>query len=157
MNEAAIYQHLDSIQGKRVPVYVCSIDLEQHFPYRGICWLVHMLVMSFGGDPISNHITPSNVATKVHLAQVSATAVHNLGVLHKDLEPRNILWNPQTKTVMIIDFERAKLVKAPRPALGTISHNPRNGKNPVTTDPKFAKESAEEIYHMDSALKYLAS
>lgn len=39
-----------------------------------------------------------------------------------DLEPRNILWNEEIGKVMIIDFERAKLVKA-RAVLGDISAN----------------------------------
>ncbi|KAF2254140.1 hypothetical protein BU26DRAFT_379243, partial [Trematosphaeria pertusa] len=41
----------------------------------------------------------------------SARAIHNLGVLHKDLEPRNILWSEETGRVMVIDFERAEVVR----------------------------------------------
>ncbi|KAF1976070.1 hypothetical protein BU23DRAFT_631413, partial [Bimuria novae-zelandiae CBS 107.79] len=41
----------------------------------------------------------------------SVQAIHNLGVLHKDLEPRNILWNEDTGRVIVIDFERAEEVE----------------------------------------------
>ncbi|KAF2179925.1 hypothetical protein K469DRAFT_730386 [Zopfia rhizophila CBS 207.26] len=67
--------------------------------YDGIAELVHMMFLSFGGKPI-----------------------HDLGVLHKDLMPRNMLWNEETGQVMVIDFERAEVVK-PRTVLGVISAN----------------------------------
>lgn len=49
-------------------------------------------------------------------------AVHQLGVLHKDLMPRNILWNADTRQVLLIDFERAE-IRRTRRVLGALSAN----------------------------------
>jgi tRNA A-37 threonylcarbamoyl transferase component Bud32 len=99
-----------------------NIDLETPYYYEGICELVHMMFLGFGGELISKHLTTENRADITRLADCSAQAIHNLGVLHKDLEPRNILWNKEMGRVMVIDFERAEVVK-PRTVLGTISAN----------------------------------
>ena len=52
----------------------------------------------------------------------SIQAVHRLGVLHRDAEPRNILWNAEVGQAMVIDFERAEVLK-PRAMLGIILLN----------------------------------
>ncbi|KAG6182100.1 hypothetical protein E4U36_003558, partial [Claviceps purpurea] len=40
-------------------------------------------------------------------------AVHNEGVLHCDVRWENVLFNPETKGIMVIDFERAELLDGP--------------------------------------------
>jgi serine/threonine protein kinase len=87
----------------------------------GIVDLVHMMFLSFGGHPIGQHLTAENKALVNEQVKQSADAIHRLQVLHKDLEPRNILWNKETDHVMVIDFERAEVEQ--RTALGVISAN----------------------------------
>jgi hypothetical protein len=53
--------------------------------------------------------------------------------LHKDLMPRNILWNEETKRVMVIDFERAEVEQ--RTVLGVVSAN-RKRKRPTDSSGK---------------------
>lgn len=120
--EAAVYDILRPIQGVHVPVYLGNMDLETPYYYEGICELVHMMFLSFGGELISKHITVENRTDLARLADCSTEAIHNLGVLHKDLEPRNILWNEEKRQVMVIDFEQALVIK-PRTVLGAISPN----------------------------------
>ncbi|PVH95403.1 hypothetical protein DM02DRAFT_537408, partial [Periconia macrospinosa] len=115
--EASIYNQLRPVQGVHVPVHLGNIDLETHYFYEGITKLVHMMFLSFGGKRISRHLTAQNaVAQQVDGA---ALAIHKLSVLHRDLEPRNILWNEERHQVMIIDFERAEIVQ-PRRVLNII-------------------------------------
>jgi len=120
--EAIVYERLRSIQGSHVPVFLGNIDLETPYFYEGIAELVHMMFLSFGGKRISQHLTSENGPFVAQQINRAAQAIHNLGVLHKDLMPRNILWNKETGRVMVIDFDRAEIVEA-RPALGTISVN----------------------------------
>ncbi|KAH8704296.1 hypothetical protein GQ44DRAFT_743757 [Phaeosphaeriaceae sp. PMI808] len=115
--EATVYDLLRPIQGIYVPIHLGNIDLETPYYYEGICELVHMMFLSFGGELISKHVTTENRAYVTQLAECSAQAIHNLGVLHKDFMPRNMLWNDETGRVMVIDFERAEVVK-PRIVLG---------------------------------------
>ncbi|KAF2105268.1 hypothetical protein BDV96DRAFT_592779 [Lophiotrema nucula] len=110
-HEATVYGRLRSIQGIHVPVHLGNIDLKTPYYYEGICELVHVMFLSFGGTPISKHLTPENRAVVTSLAHCSAQAIHNLGVLHQDLEARNMLWNRETGGVMVIDFDIAEFVR----------------------------------------------
>ncbi|KAI0528405.1 hypothetical protein GGR58DRAFT_509396 [Xylaria digitata] len=135
--EAAIYEHLRPVQGIYVPVYLGNIDLETPYFYEGIAELVHMMFLSFGGELISKHLTTENRPYIAQLIDCSARAVHEHGVLHRDLMPRNMLWNEETGQVMVIDFERAELVKR-RTVLGAISANRKRKRRSDATMAKLA-------------------
>ncbi|PSN73790.1 hypothetical protein BS50DRAFT_607293 [Corynespora cassiicola Philippines] len=120
--ESAIYRRLRSIQGIHVPVHLGNIGLKTPYFYEGIAELVHMMFLSFGGKCISEYRTSKNKAYIARQVDCSVQAIHDLGVLHKDLEPRNILWSQETSQAMVIDFERAQIVQ-PRTALVSISAN----------------------------------
>ncbi|KAF2462948.1 uncharacterized protein BDR25DRAFT_338082 [Lindgomyces ingoldianus] len=62
--EATVYELLRPVQGIHVP---------------GICELVHMMFLSFGGRLISKHLTSENIAD-----------------VTKNLMPRNMLWSVET-------------------------------------------------------------
>ncbi|RYN15486.1 hypothetical protein AA0114_g12966 [Alternaria tenuissima] len=126
--EASIYERLQSIQGIHVPVHLGNIDLETPYFYEGIVDLVHMMFLSFGGHLISQHLTTENKELVSEQVRLSADAIHRLGVLHRDLMLRNILWNEETGHVMVIDFERAEIEQ--RTVLGAISVN-RKRKKPA--------------------------
>ncbi len=119
--EAIVYEQLRPIQGVHVPVHLGNIDLETPYFYEGIAELAHMMFLSFGGRPILRYLTEKRACLARHV-DTSTHAIHDLGVLHGDLMPRNILWNQETGRVMVIDFERAKMVK-PRVVLGPLSAN----------------------------------
>ncbi|KAI9809912.1 MAG: hypothetical protein M1825_000345 [Sarcosagium campestre] len=120
--EARIYERLESIQGIHVPVYVGSIDLEWHYPYEGVVDLVHMICLSFAGQPIRKCTNGNNRAQLVQQARNAMQAIHELGVLHRDAEPRNLLWDATAGQVMVVDFERAETVQT-RPVLAELSPN----------------------------------
>ena len=105
-----------------MPVHLGNIDLERPYFYDGIARLVHMMFLSFGGKLISQYITAENRPYVTQQVDCSARAIHDLGALHKDFMPHNMLWNEETGQVMVIDFKRAEVVK-PRTVLGAISAN----------------------------------
>ena len=118
-HEASIYCKLRPIQGKHVPVCVGSIDLKRPWFYQGFAEVVHMMFLSFCGRPFSQVAGVERASFKGAIKQ-SLQAVHELGVLHCDAEARNLLWHEGQ--VLVIDFERAKIVEQ-RHALGNISSN----------------------------------
>ncbi|KAH8165240.1 hypothetical protein CIB48_g3011 [Xylaria polymorpha] len=138
-HEATVYNVLRPIQGIHVPVHLGNIDLATPYYYEGICELVHMMFLSFGGKRISQCLTTGNRPLITKEVDHSAQAIHNLGVLHKDLEPRNILWNEETGRVMVIDFERAEVVEQ-RTVLGIISANRKRERGP---DASMAKQGGD--------------
>ncbi|ORY00535.1 hypothetical protein BCR34DRAFT_638078, partial [Clohesyomyces aquaticus] len=102
-HEAAVYDLLRQIQGIDVPVPLGNVDLATPYYYEGNCELVHMMFLSFGGRRISQFLTTGNKPLLAEQVDYSARAIHDLIVLHKDLESRNILWNEETGQVMVID------------------------------------------------------
>ena len=79
-------------------------------------------------------------------------AIHQLEVLHHDAMPRNLLWNTEGERVMVVDFERAKVVERKvtkkRTALRSISGNQRPQKKRKTA--KLGKET--EVFHEKDTL-----
>ncbi len=75
----------------------------------------YMLVMEdFGGIPINDYF--SNVTSLQEFLQIAISLCHILDILyrqriiHKDIKPANILINPDTKQVKLIDFSIASLL-----------------------------------------------
>src|SRR4051812_11235114 len=66
-HEATVYDRLRSIQGIHVPVHLGKIDLTTPYYYEGICELVYVMFLSFGGMPISKHLAPKNRAEVTRL------------------------------------------------------------------------------------------
>ncbi|PSN58807.1 hypothetical protein BS50DRAFT_345102 [Corynespora cassiicola Philippines] len=138
-HEAIVYNVLRSIQGIHVPVHLGNIDLATPYYYEGICELVHMMFLSFGGKRISQCLTTGSRPLITKEVDRSAQAIHNFGVLHNDLEPRNMLWNGETGRVVVIDFEQAEVVKQ-RTVLGIISANRKRKRGP---NGRMAKQSGD--------------
>lgn len=121
-HEAAIYERLRPIQGTHVPVHLGNVDLVHPYFYEGIAEIIHMMFLSFGGSLISRHINANNRSDLTQQVERSIQAIHQLGVLHRDAMPRNMLWNAEVGRVIMIDFERAEIPK-PWAVLGATSPN----------------------------------
>lgn len=119
--EELVYSHLTSIQGKNVPVLIGSLDLRYPFSYDGIAEIVHLMFLGFAGRTLAKQhdLDRGRLAQE---AENSLQAIHDLGVLHGDPIPGNIIWNAENESVMLIDFERAKF-QSRRTPLGGISPN----------------------------------
>jgi hypothetical protein len=68
------------------------------------------------------YLTAENRLSVTKKVDCSAQTIHNLGILHRDLMPCNLLCNEETRQVIVVDFERAECVKL-RHVLGAISAN----------------------------------
>ncbi|KAK2922421.1 hypothetical protein FoTM2_017777 [Fusarium oxysporum f. sp. vasinfectum] len=128
-HEAAVYKRLWRIQGVNVPVFLGAIDLgsmKKTYHYDHRVYVVHMTFLSWGGHSIDqaqkNGDTDRSLVDK---AIRSLDAMHQRGVIHNDVRPANMLFNPETKGVMMIDFERALLVELPRRPLAQLAPNKR--------------------------------
>lgn len=140
--EAIIYEQLRPIQGFHVPVYLGSVDLDQSYIYDGICELVHMMFLSFGGQCLARYHDSLIGEQMIQQVKRSFQAIHHLGVLHRDVAQRNMLWDAKQNQLMIIDFERAEIQES-RSVLGTISPN-RKRKRATTTTTTRTKRAATQ-------------
>ena len=119
-NERQIYQQLWALQGTHVPVCLGKLALRRVYHYGG-ARLSHLLLMSWGGQPLS---APSNKRFQAcfpKLAETALIAIHRQKIRHNDAEPRNMVFDIASKRLMVIDFERSTWVS--RPALTPRSSN----------------------------------
>ncbi|KAL2015081.1 hypothetical protein VTK56DRAFT_6331 [Thermocarpiscus australiensis] len=119
-HEKDIYDQMRHIQGDHVPVCLGLIHLDLPYYYDG-GEFEHLLLLSWAGRPLSRCIDGINKTTAIDLATKAYSELHRLQVLHVDAELRNLLYDADSGTLMVIDFERAEL--RGRQPLGLISPN----------------------------------
>ncbi|KAG6173365.1 hypothetical protein E4U36_000868 [Claviceps purpurea] len=75
--------------------------------------VVHFMFLSWGGHHVEQdemvkfEIPRSRL---IELAEQAMDSVHDKGVIHQDVRWENVLFNPETSSVMVIDFEQSDLV-----------------------------------------------
>jgi hypothetical protein len=104
-HEGSVYRRLERLQGEVVPVYLGNIDLIETYYLPG-AHIVHMLLMSWVGEKAAEAGVP-DLAQQVRR---TSQAVRGEGVVHNDEREDNILWNDERRCVMLIDFERSKVL-----------------------------------------------
>ncbi|OJJ79294.1 uncharacterized protein ASPGLDRAFT_52756 [Aspergillus glaucus CBS 516.65] len=119
LREAEVYRVLQQAQGSAVPVFLGAIDLKKTYFLHGAGAIRHMLLMGWGGKPISSiENMPScpefNGEELNREISRSVKKIRSLGVLHEDLQLDNILWNTELRRALIIDFHWAKLDRRPK-------------------------------------------
>ncbi|KAI1475419.1 hypothetical protein F4774DRAFT_429041 [Daldinia eschscholtzii] len=128
-HEAAVYDRLRLLQGCDVPVFLGAIDLRtmnKVYYYFHRVYVVYMMFLSWGGDSLDDALKTGRMGKELENATVtSLRAIHQQGVIHKDVRFENMLFNQELQKVMIIDFERASLLELPRPALVQPKPNKR--------------------------------
>lgn len=95
------------MQGKSVPVCCSLINLALPYYYDGAVF-EHFLLLSSAGQPLFKCTDQLDKRLAIEVITKIFTELHTLGILHRDGEPRNILYNSADDTLMIADFERAE-------------------------------------------------
>ncbi|KAF7959212.1 hypothetical protein EAE96_002727 [Botrytis aclada] len=110
--EGRIYQHLRHTQGIFVPVCLGGMNLVHPYYYDIGVQIEYMLFLAWGGTAL-NKSKIMEAMDKEKLATMmkySLKIIHDMGVLHADLRLSNMLWNEEMKRIMLIDFERSKIL-----------------------------------------------
>ncbi|KAH0566090.1 hypothetical protein GP486_000505 [Trichoglossum hirsutum] len=112
--ESYIYTHLKPLQGICIPVCLGLVHLSKPYYYDIGVQIEHLLLLSYGGEPLPAHIA-SIISDDRWWASddvsQSVDAVIAHGVDHQDVRVPNLLWNKSCGRVVVIDFERAVVVK----------------------------------------------
>ncbi|KAI3340366.1 hypothetical protein F4824DRAFT_487322 [Ustulina deusta] len=128
-HEVQVYERLKDIQGVYVPVFLGAINLRslnRTYYYDFRVDIVYLCFMSWGGLSLKDgQDLDRNKSTLQRMAVGTMRAIHQRRVVHKDARYENILFNPQTGGVMLIDFERSQLLDTPRLALAALEPNKR--------------------------------
>nr|POE96517.1 hypothetical protein CFP56_56567 [Quercus suber] len=107
--EAQFYQVLRSAQGSAIPVFLGSIDMTQTYFLHGAGEIQYMLLMVWGGQPITQSQWRENPVIMKAL-KISHAEIHQLGVRHGDVRPANALWTSELNRVLVIDFHKSELI-----------------------------------------------
>jgi serine/threonine protein kinase len=89
-----------------VPVFFVAIDLAMTYFLHGAGQIRHMLLMAWGGDSIKRLELSAKMEDEIRR---SKKEIRSLRVLHGDLCPENLLWNPELQRILIIDFHNVTL------------------------------------------------
>ncbi|KAJ6436340.1 protein kinase-like domain [Purpureocillium lavendulum] len=125
-HEAAVYRRLEDLQGIHVPVFLGAVDLrslDRIYYYDHRVHIVHLTLMSWGGESL--HEGRGRLPTAEEQVMRSLQAIHQYGIIHRDVRGPNILFCEETGGAMMIDFERAELLGPPRPPLAGMAPNKR--------------------------------
>jgi len=122
-HEGLVYQHLNEVQGQLVPVYLGN-NISLACPYFldvGVR-IVHMLLMSYAGEQAQKDLMAS-IGLDMDLETACAvTKLQCHGVNHCDVRPPNVLWNSESRRIMLVDLERSEILTCAL-ALQEISPN----------------------------------
>ncbi|KAG6181987.1 hypothetical protein E4U27_002048 [Claviceps purpurea] len=130
--EGRVYERLGGIQGEYVPILLGEIDLQSlgrggsrrggGRGGGGICfemdreiWLDrkkmnvvrHLMLLSWAGAHLKRYWMDWFEIPWVERGVQALQAVHREGVLHGDVRWGNVLFSPETRKIMLIDFERS--------------------------------------------------
>jgi hypothetical protein len=110
-HEGSVYRHLDEVQGDLIPVYLGNISLfHPYFLDFGVK-IVHMLLMSWAGEQARKDLVQTMGRDLAAETSGLLTKLLGRGVEHGDVRPPNVLWNPEIKNVVVVDFERSEILK----------------------------------------------
>ena len=105
--EKAVYDQLREAQGQFIPVCLGAIDSPRRYFYHPDVPIFHWLLLSFAGTSLYFHEFQDRKAE----IEEMRIRLRRYGIVHGDISSNNILWDDQTKKLMIIDFERVKFAK----------------------------------------------
>lgn len=109
--EAKMYERLDAIQGKAIPVYLGRIDLKAAaaaFHLTSRVAIVHLILLSWAGEEAWRQGGIKAERLWLETARTNAE-VAALGVQQADLRRQNVLWNTELDRAILIDFEFAHI------------------------------------------------
>ncbi|EFR04905.1 hypothetical protein MGYG_07907 [Nannizzia gypsea CBS 118893] len=141
--EERIYKHLSSIQGVNIPVCLGAVDISPSpLWYDGICAVVRLLLLGHAGRVIKLHAGLDKLKEFLPSVLESLQAIHGHQVLHRDTHINNMFWNAENKRVILIDFERARIIDTKSPGKTSLKR-----KREETTS--YAKGKNIDLFKME--------
>ncbi|KAH8650353.1 hypothetical protein BGZ60DRAFT_421798 [Tricladium varicosporioides] len=110
-HEGLVYRHAGEVQGSITPVYLGNISLVRPYFLDFGVRIVHMMLMSWGGMQARSDLMSAIGRDLAVETSKAVTRLRDCGVEHRDVRPPNVLWNPETRNVMLVDFERSEILK----------------------------------------------
>ncbi|BCS30693.1 uncharacterized protein APUU_80996A [Aspergillus puulaauensis] len=116
------YHRLRSLQGYQIPVCLGDFEPSITYWYHGQL-MAHMMVLSWSGTRLQRIISKENLNFFHKERGRALKALKEHGAEHKDKEWRNILWDEQTRSLVVVDLEDMEWLKRPRPLQPTSGNS----------------------------------
>ncbi|KAL7818635.1 hypothetical protein V8C44DRAFT_318523 [Trichoderma aethiopicum] len=106
LREGDMYTRLKDLQGGCIPVYLGILQLNLPFQHKAKQY-THFMLLSWAGRPVKSYWgSPCNRGF-VRSTQRAYEELHKAGIIHRDAKLQNMLYNPQSDRIMLVDFERS--------------------------------------------------
>ena len=138
--------------------YRQEYEITHHLPLEGVCRSLSLeqyqntlfiVFEDFGGESLRTWMNSRQVNLEEFLqiaiaTTVSLAEVHAANIIHKDLNPANIVYNPHTQQIKLIDFGIATVLSRENPTI----------RNPQGLEGTLAYISPEQTGRMNRSLDY---
>ncbi|THY76182.1 hypothetical protein D6C87_03173 [Aureobasidium pullulans] len=140
-NELAVYERLQALQGKFIPVCCGVVDLPKAYNTTESRAVQHLLLLSWAGEtlnargPVIDQFGIDLSALETQLLW-GLEQVHEKQVVHGDAERRNMIFDRESQRLTMVDFERSRLeLRVAREALlvGSPYSTPDNTREATAT------------------------
>lgn len=118
--EVGNYRYLSSLQGHQIPVCLGTFTPRVAYWYHGKL-MAQMMVLSWSGTRLQHVINDENSSFFYGERDKALTVLRSHGVVHRDSEWRNMLWDDLGGRLFIIDLEEMKWLKRPRALEPTLA------------------------------------
>ncbi|KAJ5561929.1 hypothetical protein N7461_000690 [Penicillium sp. DV-2018c] len=103
-SELRNYKDLIVLQGSKIPVCLGMFKPQVPYWYHG-SQMRYMLVLGWSGIRTDHELSPEARRFVIRQAAVLESILREHGAIHTDLQPRNVLYNPTTRSLVLIDLE----------------------------------------------------
>ncbi|KAH8799418.1 hypothetical protein F5884DRAFT_758446 [Xylogone sp. PMI_703] len=129
-HEGLVYRHLDEVQGELIPIYLGNISLIRPYFLDVGVRIIHMLLMSWAGEQAREDLMLAMGRDLAVETSGAVTKMLSCGVEHRDVRPPNVLWNPEIRNVVLVDFERSEILNQVPVLQETSPNRKRKRKHP---------------------------
>jgi hypothetical protein len=116
------YRRLRGLQGYQIPVCLGDFEPSIAYWYHGKL-MSHMMILSWSGTRLQKIINNENWDYFHKERDKCLTVLRSHGVVHRDKEWRNMLWDELTGRLVAIDLEDMEWLERPRPLQPTSGNS----------------------------------
>lgn len=106
--EGEMYEELKDLQGSVIPVCLGVVRVDPEF-YHEDRLLSQFMALSWAGLPLQGHFDEAVESLLTDTVVRAYTELHGAGMQHRDSDLSNMLYNPLTSQVMLVDFHGSRL------------------------------------------------
>ncbi|PON22752.1 hypothetical protein TGAM01_v208439 [Trichoderma gamsii] len=147
--EGEMYELLKDLQGSVIPVCLGIVRVDPEF-YHEDRLLSQFMVLSWAGLPFQGNFDEGVESLLTDTVIGAYRQLHMAGMQHRDPDLSNMLYNPLTSQVMLVDFHGSRLHPD---RVAAIEAAEKEAKEARKNDPDYESEDEGIPYEADGSLR----